>query len=310
MLKQPELKHWILLSPLISFLISIYLCYNEWCIRLSHFKTLSLNKVVNASSISLSNVLFGFLKIPTGGLIFGEVLGRFISALSCIFNVFRTNISEFKAVTLSRISFLSKRYSDCPKYILPGQFLNTLGGQMVVLLITSFFGSSEVGYYSMTILVLYVPSTIISTAVRDVFKQRATAEYNAKKNCYDIFRRITLAISVFSFFIFAVLFVILPDLFQFAFGKEWRIAGEYARILSPMVFISFISESVFGVLIIAEKMKAVLIWQAEYFIVNIGSLLLGYFVFKDIKMALLFFMAGKSLVHLHSLYLSYIYSRG
>ena len=144
---------------------------------------------------------------------------------------------------------------------------------MVVLLITSFFGSSEVGYYSMTILVLYVPSTIISTAVRDVFKQRATAEYNAKKNCYDIFRRITLAISVFSFFIFAVLFVILPDLFQFAFGKEWRIAGEYARILSPMVFISFISESVFGVLIIAEKMKAVLIWQAEYFIVNIGSLL-------------------------------------
>jgi O-antigen/teichoic acid export membrane protein len=309
-LHQTRLKNWIFVCPAISFLISVYLCYNEWCIRNSQFAILSFNKVINSSSISLSNVLFGLAGLTTGGLIFGEVMGRTITAITCVYHVTRKELNEFRAITLSRMFFLAKKYIDCPKFILPGQFLNTFGGQVIVLLIAAFFGDRQVGYYSMTILVIYVPTTIISTAVRDVFKQRATLEYKLKNNCIEIFRKITLVIAVFSFFIFGILFFILPALFSFVFGEEWRVAGEYARILCPMVFISFVSESVFGVFIIAEKMKAVLIWQATYFFVNVASLVIGYYVFKDIKMALICFMIGKSFVHLLGLFMSYRFAKG
>lgn len=309
-LNQPRLGKWIFLCPVISLFISVYLCYNEWCIRNSRFVTLAINKVVNASSITLSNVFYGFIKLISGGLVIGEITGRFITALTCIYQVTRKELFEFKVVSKSRMTFLAKKYIDCPKYILPGQFLNTFGSQVIVLLIAAFYGDTEVGYYSMTGLVLYVPATIISTAVRDVFKQRASVEFLEKKNCIEIFKKITITISIFSFFIFGILFLILPDLFSVAFGEKWRIAGEYARILCPMVFISFVSESVFGVFIVAEKMRALLFWQATYFTVNVVSLCAGYYVFKDIKIALLCFMAGKSLVHLFGLYLSYKFAKG
>jgi O-antigen/teichoic acid export membrane protein len=308
-LHQPNIKYWIFLCPLISLLISVYTCYNEWCIRNSQFVILAYNKVVNSSSISLSNVFFGVFR-TSGGLVLGEILGRTITAIFCIAEVARKKMFQFKDISILRMRILSKKYIDCPKFIMPGQFMNTFGGQAIILLIASFFGDTVVGYYSMTGIVLYVPSTIISTAVRDVFKQRATAEFNIKGNCVDIFKRITITITILSFFVFGILFFILPDLFSFAFGEKWRIAGEYARILCPMVFISFISESVFGIFIIAGKMKAVLFWQATYLSVNVLSLIIGYYLFKDIKMVLLCFMIGKSFVHLYGLYLSYQFAKG
>lgn len=310
LLNQPRLKYWIFLCPVISFFISVYLCYNEWCIRGSRFANLAVNKVVNAGSITFSNVIYGFIRLTSGGLVIGEITGRFISALACFIQVARREFNEFKVTSRARMTFLAKKYIDCPKYILPGQFLNTFGSQAIVLLIASFFGDTQVGYYSMTSLVLYVPSTIISTAVRDVFKQRATQEFKEKNNCLEIFKRITTAISVFSVLIFGGLYFVLPALFSFAFGENWRIAGEYARILTPMVLISFISESVIAVFIVAEKMKALLIWQITYFVVNVLSLAAGYYIFRDIKIALLCFMVCKSLVHLLSLYMSYNYSKG
>jgi O-antigen/teichoic acid export membrane protein len=309
-LNQPRLANWIFICPLISFFISIYICYNEWCIRKAQFVILAFNKVINSSSISFSNILFGITKLTAGGLILGEVLGRFITAIVCTYHVVKTDLIEFKTISISRMISMAKKFIDCPRFILPGQFLNTFGGQVIVLVIAAFYGDTNVGYYSMTVLVLNAPTGVISTAVRDVFKQRATIEYKLKKNCIVIFKRITLALSVIAFIIFCILFFILPDLFAFAFGEGWRTAGEYARILSPMVLISFVSESVSGVFFIAEKMKAVLYWQATYFIVNVASLVLGYYLFKDIKKALLCFMIGKSLVHLLGLYMSYVFAKG
>jgi len=77
-----------------------------------------------------------------------------------------------------------------------------------------------------------------------------------------------------------------------------------------MVFISFISESVFGVLYAAEKMKTIFWWQVTYLVVNISSLLLGYYFFKDIKLTLICFAVGKSFVHLISFYLAYLSAKG
>jgi O-antigen/teichoic acid export membrane protein len=309
-LNQPRLEYWIYFCPLVSFLISIYQIYNEWCIKKSQFFNLSLNKILNTGSITLSNLTFGLLKVLNGGLIFGEVIGRFITAIISVYKVLKFDLFIFKSISIPDIILILKKNIDCPKFVLPAQLINTIGGQIIVLMIASFYGETELGFFSMTVLVLSVPASVVSLAVRDVFRQRANEDYNKNQNCIIIFNKTVKVISGISILIFGVLFFILPDLFTFVFGAEWRIAGEYAQILSPMVMISFVSESVIGMFIIAKKMKALFIWQLVYAGVNAGSMLIGYLFFSEIKIALIFYVIGKSLVHLLSLIMSYRFAIG
>jgi O-antigen/teichoic acid export membrane protein len=310
LLKQPRLEHWIFVCPIISFFISFYLVYNEWCIRESKFVHLSFNKIINSSAITLSNLLFGISRLTSGGLIFGELSGRFISAVSCVYSALTRDLIAFKQVTWNRMLILLRNYSSAPKYMLPGQLLNTIAGQASVLMLAAFFGDIEVGFYSMTLMVLTVPASLISLTIRDVFRQRANSDFKRDKNCLSIYRKTVKVTTVFSLLIFGFLFVIFPDLFSFVFGQKWRIAGEYARILCPSVMISFVGDSVWGMFIVAEKMKAVLKWQIQYLILTVFSLLIGYYLFKDIKMALICFSAGRSIAYLNSLRMTYSFSKG
>jgi O-antigen/teichoic acid export membrane protein len=309
-LNQPRIEYLIFFCPLISFFISIYQIYNEWTIKTNRFLTLSFNKMYNSGAITLSNLYFGLINFLNGGLILGEVIGRFLTSIICIGKVLKYDFGIFKSIKVWNLRKMLKCYSNCPRFILPAQLLNTLGAQLTILLISSLFNESELGYFSMTILVLSVPTSIISNAIRDVFKQKANEEFKKKKNCRTLFYRTVRAISILSIVIFSLLYIVLPDLFALVFGNNWRIAGEYARVLTPMVMISFISESVLGMFIVAEKMKALLKWQIIYAVVNVGSLYLGYIITKEMKSALIFYMVGKSLVHLLSLVMSYNFSKG
>jgi O-antigen/teichoic acid export membrane protein len=88
------------------------------------------------------------------------------------------------------MQYLAKRYVEFPKYSLPAQLLNTIGGSLPVLLIGAYFNSMEVGYYAMTMNVLGVPISVISIAIRDVFRQRANEEYIKTGSCLKIYKRL------------------------------------------------------------------------------------------------------------------------
>ena len=53
-LDEPQLEHWIFVCPLAAFFIIVFNVYNEWCVRESYFKALSVNKIVNSAAITLS----------------------------------------------------------------------------------------------------------------------------------------------------------------------------------------------------------------------------------------------------------------
>jgi len=310
MLRQPKLKYWIFVSPLSALFYSVYLVYNEWCIRGSAFFRLSLNKITNSGSISLSNLFFGLTKILNGGLIFGELSGRFVTAISCIYNASKRDADTFRQVTWRRGLILAKKFKECPTFVLPGQLLNMLGGQTPLWMLSYFFSSREVGYFSVARMALAVPVSMITVALRDVFKKRANEEYKLKNNCLTIYKRMARTLFFISVFIFGILFFILPAVFSFVFGTEWKEAGEFARIFCPMVMINFVSESFTGMFYITKKLKKVLLWQILYFSFVVLSMLLGNYLFSDIKMVLVSFVAGRIIVDLISLSMTYNLAKG
>jgi len=260
--------------------------------------------------MTLAKALFGWTKIFNGGLIVGEFLGRIITAVSCIRLALKKDKEEFFSPSFRQMKWLSKRYIECPKLVLPAQLLNILGGELPVLLLLTAFSITQIGYYSMAISVLALPASIISLAVRDTFRKQANDIYKQTGSCFSIYLKTLSVMGVISIVGFSLFYLIAPQLFSFVLGKEWFSAGEYARILCPIVAISFVSETGSSMFIIAEKMKLLLWWQILYFLFTLISILIGIYFFKDIKSTLYCFMIGRSATHLLNLFMSSRFARG
>jgi O-antigen/teichoic acid export membrane protein len=307
---EKTLKKWLYVCPLAAFSIVIFDCYNEWCVRNKRFKTLSGNKVTNSSAITIAKMLFGIGKVSENGLIMGDLIGRAISSFGCVASAIRNDRSDFTDISITRIKTLFNQFAEFPKFTMPAQLLNTLGISIPVFFIGVYFDNTELGYYAMTMAVLSVPVSVISNAVRDVFRQRANEEYNNSGSCIKIFSKVFFRLVVFALAGCFLIIFFLPSIFSIILGEPWRIAGEYSQILCPMVAFSFVSTSLGGVLIIAKKMKIGLYWQIYYVTITILALTVGSLLFHNIKITLLLFALGRISAYSLDIILSYKYAKG
>lgn len=309
-LKEPDIKLWLIVCPVSAFVIIIFNCYNEWCVKNKYYLHLATNKITNAAATTLGKLMFAFISLFGNGLVIGDVAGRIISASGCTYRFLKYDKPYFMNVSFKGMRMMALRYIEFPKYFLPAQILNTVGFSLPVFLIGSYFNSKEVGYYAMTLNVLSVPMSVLSLAIRDVFRQRAQQEYQQNGNCRDIYNRLFRLLGIWSFTGTLLIFFLLPQVFSIALGSQWKIAGEYSQILLPMMAINFIGTALEGVLIISEKLKSILIWQIYYVFITVASLLLSSIIWNDIKVSLIFFSVGRSTAYIYYIYLSYKYSKG
>lgn len=307
---EPLLKKWMWIPPLSAFVIIIFNCFNEWCIRHKYFLILSWNKITNSALHTLAKLFLGLTKLPGNGLVVGDLLGRTFSAGTCVYRAWSKDKEVFSQVSFKQFKLLSRKHIDFPKYILPDQLINQLGGALPILFIGAYFNSSEVGYYSMTMQILSLPVGLIGQAVRGVFRQRANEDFLKHNSCNTIYKRLLIRLTLLSFTVGVIVIAFLPWVFSLVLGEQWGIAGEYSQILLPMIMLSFISMSLSGVFIVVGKMKISLYWQMFYTAITIISLLVGFFIFKTLTGSLICFAIGRGSAYLVYIFLSYKYSKG
>lgn len=303
-----EIKSIVWLVPLVSFLATIYLLFNEWSIRKNNFMILSKNKISNTASISGFSILFGWNNISFG-LIFGQIFGQIFTAILSIYRVINEDRGLFKYVSIGRMRFFANRYIDFAKFNIPGQLVNTIAQQLPIFFISSNFGAAEVGYYALTDRVLGVPLSFLGNSFRDVFKHKATNDYKEQGNCLAIYKKTTLTLIGLSIIPFILLFIFAPQFFSSVFGQKWLSSGEFTRALCLMYMLSFVSMPTSWIFVIAEKQKLDLLWQAMFLLFTILSLGIGY-LSKNIHYVLWSFCIGRSITFLLQIAMTYRLAKG
>lgn len=309
-LKEPGLSRWLIICPISAFSIVVFNVYNEWCVREKYFKGLSANKIVNSGAIVVSKALFGLWKVVPQGLVIGDTLGRIISAIGCAVRGYVRDRDTFKGVTVKDMKGSAVKYSEFPKYTMPGQLLNTIGMQLPVLLIAAYFDKTEVGYFANAMALFAIPITVVSGAVRDVFRQRANEEYKANGNCLGIFKKVTLVLSLMAIVALGAFVWFLPQLMELFMGHQWYRAGQYAQYLSIGMALSFVSNSLSGIFIVVEKLKALFYWQVFFVASTLAALLIGGLWLKSMVATMILFSLLRGLAYLISILLTYHYSKG
>lgn len=308
-LNAPDLSYWIFFSPFISLSIIIYNCYNEWCVKYGIFTQLSINKVVNSLSVTLSKIVLGICGVG-GGLIVGEALGRGISASLCTQSILKRNIRFFKeSITKKKMVVVAKHYRDFPLYTMPDQLVSCLSGCFPMFFLLKYFGTTEYGYFAMVQLVLSFPATLIGQSVMDAFRKQASVDYEETGRCSFIFKKVFRVIVCLTVIGFFPIYYCLPLIFSFFLGAQWIIAGKYAQIILPAIALAFIYNIFSAIWIIAEKQKARFMWQIYYCSTLFLSIGIGSFLLNDIKQVLILYTIALSSSYLIGIWFMRVYSQ-
>lgn len=300
-----QLPFWIIISLLSATFINVFNSYNEWCVRKEYFKRLSANKVINSLGISLGKLFFGFTKYTNLGLVIGDLIGRFISAILCIYRLFYFDYSKFKNISISEIKNVAIKYLEFPKYNMPAQLLNTIGVAFPVFILNTFYNSNQVGYYAMTMSILNLPINVVSLSIRDVFRKKANDIYVNQGEFTYLFKKALGILSLISIICGVLLLPFLPSIFGVVLGNKWVESGVYAQYLAPMIILDFIAISLSGSLLVTKRLKSNFFWQVYYVLLSVIPLVLGGKLNFSIETTLLVFSICRCTSYLYLIIISY-----
>jgi len=164
--------------------------------------------------------------------------GQAVSSIYFGYLLFKKEKINQYSLSLSSSKALLKQYIGFPKYSLLADFINGFINQLPLFLLNKFSGQASVGLYNMNNRILGLPILVVSSAVGDVFRQRAASDYNEYGNCRSIFLKTSRTLFFLSVIPFLIIVFFGEDIFAFVFGEGWRSAGIYAQILGIMYFLN------------------------------------------------------------------------
>lgn len=265
LLNKPDLSYWLYLLPAIGLITGLQQILIYWRIRQKKFKLISVSKVIHSITTSLSQILIGLASIGFKGLIIGYILGLTISTLSLL-NKNNIHLSFNKARTF----LLLKKYIKFPTFNLANALFDAFRNSLITFIISSYFGLYQLGLYMLAWRMLALPVSLISASISEPYYQKI-ATLSAKEThdlTWEIIRKLTST----SIFIYLFIFLFAPNIFELFFGKEWEASGEIASIMTPWIFMSFISSPLAHVYSRYNKQNLMLYYSFTYMLIPIATL--------------------------------------
>ncbi|MGI2216187.1 lipopolysaccharide biosynthesis protein [Shewanella baltica] len=265
------IEYWYFL-PISLLLFGLVEILNTWAVRYKKFKLISSANVFQSSIGATSKIIFGLINLNAIGLIIGQVLVQAGSVIMLL----KFYCSEFSSrkVTLKRILYIARYYSDIPKFRLPSQVLLALCVNMPILFFSYHFDTETTGQIGLALMVLSLPISMIGQTIGQAFYgEVANIGRKKPKQIQKLSKDIFKKLLIISLLPFTVLVIFGEDLFKIAFGAKWADAGLYARIMSLYIIANLVSSPLVNILNVYAR-------NSLYLWVNLSRFLLLFGVFS------------------------------
>lgn len=249
-----------------------------WSNRGRHFRHMSEARIARAASIAAFQLSFS--RLGSNGLILGLLVGV---AVGFVRLVFVCPLKRLARRFRQRRTIIAQayRYRDFPRFSMWASLAENLGANLPVFLLTGLFSPAEAGLFALAQRVIRVPIQVVSTAMGDVFRERAARQYQEAGTCRGLLVR-TIALQAGLALVPALLLLLTAgDAVSFLFGSEWRPSGDIIRVLVPMFFLQFLANPIGNMFIIAEKQHIGALMQACLVLGSAAALWVGAVYGRD-----------------------------
>ncbi len=273
-LRNPDWQWLHFVAPTVCFtgLSQGFMC---WLNALSRYRELAISRMLRAVVCVLLMLGLGFMGGSAFGLLWGTMLSQ-VASVAYVIWVWRKRVAgEFDRMHWQGMQRMASRFQHFARYSLLGDLLNSLSAQAPVFLLSLYYPSAVTGCFAFANRVFVAPSGLISAAIADVFRQRASDEVKAVGSCVESWKSTLRMLLPMSIGIHVTAFLVSPWAFALVFGERWKDAGFIAQALSLYVGAGFIASVLGRVLYVMERTREDLIWQVGLFVIVNASLGLG-----------------------------------
>ena len=307
----PSFYYTVWLVPFTVLLMGVNAAFTQWAYRFKQFKRVAVNRMMQAFVTMICQTVFGLWFKNIQGLIIGYVAGQLMASVVLAYRCLHNDEQLLQPVPYTELQKDAKKYKLFFRFQTPADIINVFTQQLPSFLLSKFASSpADLGFYGQAYRLIVAPSSIITSAVSDVFRQKADEDYKTLGNAKAIFWRtakLLLAIMVVPCIVVAVGG---PWIFKFLFGTQWQSAGVYAQVLVIMMLPKFIASPLSYMYIIARK-QVEDFWMHIYILIStFFSFYLGYKIYGTSVMMLTFFCINYALIYLFYFIRSYKFASG
>ncbi|MBA3562429.1 MAG: oligosaccharide flippase family protein [Gammaproteobacteria bacterium] len=251
-----SLGMWLWLLPLSVLLLTMVTIQENWLARRKMFKVVATSMVVGTAVTGGARIGFGAL---AGSSVFGLVVGHMFG------QVFRLAVQKsassegfratFRPVGWTAIRRIATKYSDFPRLNAPAALLTAATQQLPVILFGVLFSPAVVGFYAMATRVSHVPIVVVANSVRRVFLQKAAEIGHRGRSLRSAFLLSTGGLVLLGAGPLAVLWFSGQPLATWLLGERWSEAGRYLEIISPWLFMIWVTAPSNPVFIVLRKQR-------------------------------------------------------
>lgn len=273
--KSPDLAKYYWLLPLYVCLMSVWNVLNYWYIRRQAYGRVSGYQISQSLFSAGYKTGFGWFGILNGGLLYSSILSPLCALIISIFLSWGRHLQSLLSWNWEECKKAALSYVNFPKYSLPHSLLNNIAAQLPILLLTPLFSVREVGFWSMAIMLSFMPISTITRALYQVYYQKITAKVNARLSISSFFRRFTTLTLAFVLPFFTLLWFVLPALTAWLLGAEWEVTGVYIRWLLPWLVCNILCASTGYLFNIFFKQKQGLFFEILVLVCRVVGLGIG-----------------------------------
>jgi O-antigen/teichoic acid export membrane protein len=255
----------IMLLPLSVFFAAVFAVVQVWNNRLSAYRDMARNQVLQALLVVTFSLLCGLLEI-SDGLIIGISLGWALAAGWAVYAAQRSS-GLFGRPQRAHFKAMARRYRTHATSIAPSQLLGVIAVQLPVLLLSSAYSASLAGYYSVAYRVANLPTVLMANALGEVYRQRISEGWYQEGAFSRLFLRLLLFFSLFGVPVFVGLYWISPWLFPLVLGPEWIDAVPIAKVLLLGAYSNFVFTPLDKGAMVVGATRYMVCWQLLRFVI-------------------------------------------
>lgn len=293
------------LLPVYTFSIALYTAIGYWFQRKKLYKKISIAGAIQAIATAIFSLLFGWLNFQDFGMILSLILAMLVSSAYLL----KDNSKYFLQFSSKGMIAAAKRYISFPKFMLLSDLSLTLTQQFIPIIFATLFNTLIVGYYSLANRILRLPIIVIVGAIGNVFRNEAIAEIKSKGNCEELYKATLKKLLWMGVPFFVFIFVAGPFLFGTIFGADWKVSGEFSRILCILLLTEFIAVPLNSLFYIKERQNKYMKFQLLNAFCSTLAIYFAYKVYDSVYAALLLFCLTGAVFNIFLLSQTYTLSK-
>ncbi|WP_409483691.1 lipopolysaccharide biosynthesis protein [Arsenicicoccus dermatophilus] len=269
----PSLLFWI---PLTASLAGAFTVLNQLAIRRRMYAAIARRSLVQAAAVSLLQVAAAALHGGAHGLAFGLAAGQALG-IATLVRALRSEGAGARERSSAPLRTTLVRYRSFPLLLAPSGLVNSLGLQAPVLILASLYGTTVSGWLGMTQRVLGLPLALVGVALAQVYVGEFGAARRARSPVLlGLFLRTSARLLAAGLAMGAVLVVLAPWVFTTVLGAQWRVSGEYARVMAVGLVAQLVAAPLSQTVVVMGKVAWQAGWDLSRLVLCAGVVVLGH----------------------------------